>query len=263
MLGRELEALEQNRAPVAAANERAPAIEASELASENGLHAVSFCARQGEAMGLAGLLGSGRSELCETLFGLSSVTHGSLKVFGNEARLSSPAAAVGRGIALCPEDRKSSGIVGGLSVRENVALALQARLGWWRRLPGREQLRLAEEAIDELGIVCPTPESLAGTLSGGNQQKLLLARWLCNRPRVLILDEPTRGIDIGAHAEIIGLIRRLRDDGLTVIIASSEIEELVAFSDRVLVMRERTTAAELAGAALTESAIVGAIAESA
>jgi monosaccharide-transporting ATPase len=262
MLGKELEAVEREKGGPPAGSERAPVIRALGLAADNGLRGVSFSAHAGEALGLAGLLGSGRTELCETLFGLAATIGGSLTVDGATLRLGSPREAMRRGFALCPEDRKSAGIVGSLSIRENVVLALQARRGWWRRLPPREQTRLAEQAIDELDIVCPGAESPVETLSGGNQQRVILARWLCNQPRILILDEPTRGIDVGAHAEIIRLIRSLRDQGLTVIVASSEIEELVAFSDKVLVMRDMAAAAELAGDEVSEPAIVGAIAES-
>jgi galactofuranose transport system ATP-binding protein len=263
MLGRELESVEHEPERSAAPAGRAPAIEAHELSAGNGLQSVSFSAGREEALGVAGLLGSGRTELCETLFGLAEKTGGTLEIFGRPRRFASPAAAVRAGLALCPEDRKSAGIVGSLSVRENIALALQARRGWWRRVSAREQRQMADSAIRDLGITCPGSESPAGTLSGGNQQKLLLARWLCNRPRILVLDEPTRGIDIGAHAEIIRLIRQLRDDGLTVIVASSEIEELVAFSDRVLVMRDLTAVTEIAGSELNEAAVVAALAQSA
>jgi simple sugar transport system ATP-binding protein len=137
------------------------------------------------------------------------------------------------------------------------------RNGWWQRIPASEQLQLASESIADLAIVCAGPDGAAESLSGGNQQKVILARWLCTRPDVLILDEPTRGIDIGAHAELIRLIRRFRDEGLAVIIASSEFEELVAFSDRVIVMREGESVAVLAGSAISESAIVAAVAHSA
>jgi simple sugar transport system ATP-binding protein len=146
-------------------------------------------------------------------------------------------------------------------VRENLILALQAGRGWWRPVSRPEQQRIAQQAIADLGIVCPDAETPVASLSGGNQQKVILARWLCNAPRILILDEPTRGIDIGAHAELIALIRRLRDEGLCVIVASSEIDELVALCDRVVVMRDLASVGELAGDDVTEDAIVAAIAQ--
>jgi simple sugar transport system ATP-binding protein len=260
MLGRELQSVEQQEQEREFASGKQPAIEARDMAASNGLKAVSFSAAAGEALGLAGLLGSGRTEVCETLFGLAARTGGSLMIGGNEHSFDSPAAAMKCGVALCPEDRRAAGVVGPLSIRENIALARQAEQGWWKRMPMSEQRRLARDAIADLDIVCPDMEAPAEQLSGGNQQKLILARWLCNKPKLLILDEPTRGIDIGAHAELIRLIRQLRDDGLTVIIASSEIDELVAFSDKVLVMRDLRGADMLIGDHVTEPAIIAAIA---
>jgi monosaccharide-transporting ATPase len=263
MLGKELQSVELGGARQAKPRALSAVIEARAVAADNGLERVSFEAHAGEAMGLAGLLGSGRTEVCELLAGLAKLTAGRLSLRGSTERIDSPARAVARGVALCPEDRKSAGLIGLLSVRENIALGLQARRGWWRRLAVAEQLRLTRVAIDQLGIVCRNAEVSAETLSGGNQQKLILARWLSIEPQVLVLDEPTRGIDIGAHAEIIKLVRQLRDQGLTVIIASSELEELVAFCDKVLVLRAGTSVAELSGAAITEPALVAAIAHSA
>jgi monosaccharide-transporting ATPase len=262
MLGKELEAVEHDKAALEAGGER-PVLSVRELGADNGLHGVSFSAHAGEALGLAGLLGAGRTEVCETLFGLARKTSGTMRLLGRDAPVGSPVEAMRQGLALCPEDRKSAGLIGPLSIRENIVVALQARRGWWRRLSLAEQRRLADEAIRELRIVCPDAETAVEALSGGNQQRVILARWLCNRPRVLILDEPTRGIDVGAHAAIIKLIRSLCDQGLTVIVASSEIDELVAFSNKVLVMRDLTAVAELAGDEVTEPAIVGAIARSA
>jgi simple sugar transport system ATP-binding protein len=235
----------------------------NELSAANGLRAVSFAARAGEAVGLAGLLGSGRTEVCEVLFGLARITGGRLSVLGEDERFTGPASAVRAGIALCPEDRRAAGIFGDLSVQDNILIGLQARRGWWRRIPAEERQRLVSEAVASLRIVCSDFELAAEALSGGNQQKVVLARWLAVGPRVLILDEPTRGIDIGAHAEIIRLIRELRDDGMSVIIASSELDELFAFSDRIVVMREHTAVADLSGADTSEQAILAAIAGSA
>jgi simple sugar transport system ATP-binding protein len=263
MLGRELQNVEQQEHKRAGTSNRQPVIEARDISASNGLKGASFTAAPGEALGLAGLLGSGRTEVCETLFGLAGNKGGSLLIAGTEKTFASPADAMRCGIALCPEDRRAAGIVGPLSIRENIVLARQVRRGWWKRMPLREQRRLAAEAIAELDIACSDMESPAEQLSGGNQQKVILSRWLCNEPRLLILDEPTRGIDIGAHAEIIRLIRQLCDDGLTVIIASSEIDELVAFSDQVLVMRDLQGTDMLNGDQVTESAIIAAIARSA
>jgi simple sugar transport system ATP-binding protein len=263
MLGQELQTVEFDERHVSPDRSRPPVIELNELSAANGLRAVSFAARAGEAVGLAGLLGSGRTEVCEVLFGLARITGGRLSVLGEDERFTGPASAVRAGIALCPEDRRAAGIFGDLSVQDNILIGLQARRGWWRRIAAEERQRLVSEAVASLKIVCPDIDLAAGALSGGNQQKVVLARWLAVRPSVLILDEPTRGIDIGAHAEIIRLIRELKNRGMSVIVASSELDELIAFSDRIVVMREHTAVAELHGEDTSEQAIVAAIAKSA
>lgn len=262
MLGRELQEIE-HRQPDGQAPDTRPVIEVDNLAARNGVYGLNFAVAEGEAMGLSGLLGSGRTETCESLFGLCEKTAGNVRLFGQDTTLKTPASAIKHGVALCPEDRKLAGIIGPLSIRENVVLALQARRGWWRPIALKEQQQIAQKAISDLHIACPHSEKPIGELSGGNQQKVILARWLCTQPKILILDEPTRGIDIGAHAEIIKLIRELCSQGMTLIVASSEIEELVAFANTILVMRDRTQVANLAGDAISEEAIVAAIAESA
>ena len=159
-----------------------------------------------------------------------------------------------------PEDRKTDGIVADLSIRENIVLGLQAARGWSRPIPRAEQNRLAAEFIERLDIRTSGPEKPIGELSGGNQQKVVLARWLAMNPRFLILDEPTRGIDVGAHAEILHLIGDLTRAGMSVLVISSEIDELVAVSDRVIVLRDRRHVAELTGARVTGDEIMRAIA---
>jgi simple sugar transport system ATP-binding protein len=216
--------------------------------------------RAGEVIGVAGLLGSGRTETAELLFGVERADSGEARVGGKAVSLASPRAAVAQGFGFCPEDRKSAGIVADLSLRENIALALQARRGWSRPLPRREQNALADSYIRALDIRTSDREKPVGLLSGGNQQKVILARWLALNPRFLILDEPTRGIDVGAHAEIIRLIERLCADGMSLLVISSELEELVAYSTRVLVLRDRRHVAELTGVELTPDHIVHAIA---
>jgi simple sugar transport system ATP-binding protein len=214
----------------------------------------------GEVVGLAGLLGSGRTETAKLLFGAIKADRGHLKIDGATVNLSNPGQAIRLGFGFCPEDRKHDGLILELSVRENIILALQCRRGWWNRLGIDEQKRIADDMIAALGIATPDAEKPVGQLSGGNQQKVILARWLAAKPRLLILDEPTRGIDIGAHAEIIALIRRLCKQGLALIVASSELEEIVAFSHRVAVLRDRRKVTEIVGADITRSAIVEAIA---
>ncbi len=262
MLGRELQEIESKKpcTPIKSADK--PALQVDNLAARNGVRNVSFSVSEGEAIGLAGLLGSGRTEICQALFGLVEKTSGRTLIHNEEKVFNRPADAIKAGLALCPEDRKVEGIIGPLSIRENLVLALQARRGWWRPIPLAEQKQLAQTAISDLRIACPHAEKPIGELSGGNQQKVILARWLCTQPKILILDEPTRGIDIGAHAEIIKLIRKLCSQGLTLVVASSEIEELVAFVDKVLVMRDKVQVASLTGDDISEESIVAAIAES-
>jgi simple sugar transport system ATP-binding protein len=174
--------------------------------------------------------------------------------------VSTPARAIAAGFGFAPEDRKTDGIIGDLTVRENIALALQAHRGWARPIPRAEQRRLADEYIRRLDIRTPGPEKPVGLLSGGNQQKVILARWLAMNPRFLILDEPTRGIDVGAHAEVLRLINEMVGSGMSLLVISSELEELVAVSDRVIVVRDRRHVAELTGEDITADTIVRAIA---
>ena len=225
------------------------------------IQAMTLTVPKGQAVGLAGLLGSGRSEVCNAVFGLDLLESGSIHLAGKKLNLSQPVDAIHAGIALCPEDRKIDGIIGPLSIRENIILALQARVGWWRCLSKARQEEIAQFFIDKLQIATPDADKPIEQLSGGNQQKVILARWLAIEPILLVLDEPTRGIDIGAHAEIIKLIRSLCDDGMSLLVASSELDELVAFSNKVVVMRDRYAVRELTGSELTSQHVMQAIAE--
>jgi len=216
--------------------------------------------RQGEVVGMAGLLGSGRTETAETLFGVTPSDSGHAEVDGRPVNLRSPHEAIRNGFGFCPEDRKTDGIVGDLSVRENIALALQARRGWWRPIRLAEQVEMADRYITALDIRTSGREKPIRELSGGNQQKVILARWLATNPGFLILDEPTRGIDVGAHAEIIRLIEKLCDEGMSLLVISSELEELLAYSSRIIVVRDRRHVAELVGEQMTTASIVDAIA---
>lgn len=236
------------------------ALSVEEASVEGSIQDISLVARSGEAIGLAGLLGSGRTEVCRALFGLDKLSSGQIRRNGRAVRLASPQDAIAAGIALCPEDRKAHGIIGELSVRENIVLALQARRGWWRPVSSREQRALAEQAISDFRIATPDAEKPVRLLSGGNQQKVILARWLAIKPDILLLDEPTRGIDIGAHAEILRLIRELCELGMALIVTSSELEELVAFSHRIIVLRDFRQIAELEGEAINEDSLLQAIA---
>ena len=216
--------------------------------------------RYGEIVGLAGLLGSGRTEVAHLIFGIKHNNTGEAYVKGVKVDLSSPRDAIRHGFGLCPEDRKVEGIIGDLSVRENIILALLARMGWLNSLSRQEQERLAHEMIAALKIATPDAEKAVKELSGGNQQKVILARWLVSNPDLLILDEPTRGIDVGAHAEIIQIVKRLANEGKAMLIISSELGEVVDYSNRVVIMRDRKKVRELEGDDINEDTIMKAIA---
>lgn len=203
--------------------------------------------RKGEVVGLAGLLGSGRTELARLIFGLDRPDAGSLEIGGEEVSDHSPAASIRRGVALAPEDRGAEGIVADLSVRENIILALQANRGWRRHLGAREAGEIADRFIDLLHIATPSAEQPVKNLSGGNQQKVILARWLATDPLLLILDEPTRGIDVGTKADIQKLVLDLADEGRSCVFISSELDEVLRTSHRIVVMRDRAKAAEMSG----------------
>jgi simple sugar transport system ATP-binding protein len=214
----------------------------------------------GEAVGAAGLLGSGRTETALLMFGAERSDQGSVQIAGKDTKLRSPRDAIRNGLAFSPEDRKADAIFADLSIRENIILALQAKRGWARKLPRKTCEELADRYIAMLDIRTPNADKPIGQLSGGNQQKALLARWLVTEPRILILDEPTRGIDVGAHAEIVRLIEDLRDDGMALYVISSELDELVAYSERVSVMHERKQVCTLERDQLSVENIVSAIA---
>jgi len=215
----------------------------------------------GEVVGLAGLLGSGRTEIASILFGVEKPDAGSISVNGKVIEDHSPLGSIKRGVALCPEDRKSAGIVDDLTVRENIVLAMQASRGWFKYLNLQEQYEIAERYIELLSIATPSPDQPVKNLSGGNQQKVILARWLATNPHVLILDEPTRGIDVGAKAEIQKLVLSLAEEGKACVFISSELEEVLRTSHRIAVLRERQKVAEFTGE-VEESTIIRAIAGS-
>ncbi|MGN6082009.1 sugar ABC transporter ATP-binding protein [Trinickia sp.] len=216
---------------------------------------IDLTLEPGRIVGLAGLLGSGRTETARLLFGADRADTGTITAGGKPIKLGSPRHAVRHGIAYCPEDRKKEGIVGALSVRENIILALQARRGWWRPLGRAKERRIAEHYVKALGIRARDIEQPIELLSGGNQQKALLARWLATDPKMLILDEPTRGIDVAAKFEIMDYVGKLCAKGLGILLISSEIPEVLRISDRIAVLRDRRKVAELSGDALDEQAV--------
>ncbi|MBR9763045.1 MAG: sugar ABC transporter ATP-binding protein [Rhodobacteraceae bacterium] len=257
MLGRQLEERVHERKGGRAGE---VLVEVEALGKRGMIEPFDLTIHQGEVVGLAGLLGSGRTETANLLFGAVQGDQGRLRKRGREIRITRPRDAITQRFALCPEDRKTDGIVGDLSVRDNIILALQARQGWTRPLPRAKVNEIAEHYVRALDIRLASLDMPIRLLSGGNQQKALLARWLATQPELLILDEPTRGIDVGAHAEIIALIERLREEGMALLVASSELEELVAYSTRVVVLRDRRQVGELTGDQITPSNIVAAIA---
>jgi simple sugar transport system ATP-binding protein len=216
---------------------------------------------EGEVLGLAGLLGSGRTEIAQLLFGIDKPDSGSITMMGQPISDYSPIGSISRGVALCPEDRKDAGIVGELTVRENIILAMQAGLGWFKHLSSQEQYEIADRYIRLLNIATPSPDQPVKNLSGGNQQKVILARWLATNPKLLIMDEPTRGIDVGTKAEIQKLVLSLAEEGKSCVFISSELEEVLRTSHRIVVMRDRKKAAEFSSD-VAESKIMQAIAGS-
>ena len=226
------------------------------LTSPAGFRDISFSVRGGEVLGLAGLVGAGRSEIAQAIFGLDPHTTGRIFVQGQQVRISNPEQAMGHRIGLVPEDRKRQGLVLSMSAGSNTTLATLAwlsRLGFIKRRAERAQ---ADTYFSRLRVRAPSPDVLSAGLSGGNQQKLVLAKWLAARCRILILDEPTRGVDVGAKAEIHALIDQLAADGNAVILISSELPEVLHLSTRILVLREGRVAGELSREAANQAAVM-------
>ncbi|WP_437515725.1 sugar ABC transporter ATP-binding protein [Sorangium sp. So ce1099] len=225
------------------------------LGKKGSVRDIDLEVRLGEGLGIAGLLGAGKTETVRLLFGIDAADQGSIEIDGEEARIGSPLDAIARGLGFCPEDRKTEGILGDLSLRENIVIALQAKRGIFRNLSRERQDEIARLYIERLGIVAADAEVPISKLSGGNQQKGLLARWLATDPRMLILDEPTRGIDVAAKGEIMGQVAELCDRGMAVVLVSSEMAEALRYSDRLVVLRDRRKVAELAASEAGEQAV--------
>jgi galactofuranose transport system ATP-binding protein len=239
---------------------REPVLTASSIAARRGVHDVSFALHAGEIASLAGLLGAGRTETARLIFGADRMRSGTLTLRGRPYAPENPRDAIAAGLGLVSEDRKLEGIVPEMSVAENLTLALLPRISRRGVVDEARQREVVERFIREVGIKCSSPNQKIRELSGGNQQKVLLARWLAMNPEILLLDEPTRGIDVGAKGEIQRLIRSLADRGLAVLMISSELEEVAEGADRVFVLRDGRSVAELAGDAVSETAIVAAMA---
>jgi rhamnose transport system ATP-binding protein len=241
MVGREV----NSAYPPAAANPGKPILVLENVGcASSGVHSVNLTVRCGEVLGIAGLIGAGRTELARILFGITPATSGRVIYRGESIAIGSPREAVKHGIAYAPEDRRRHGIVLELPISQNTTVAVQSKLfrnGWLRSAAERS---LTINYIQRLGIKTTGPEAAGATLSGGNQQKVVLARWLATNPQLLILDEPTQGIDVGAKGEIHQLIRQLTNEGLAVMMISSDLPEVLGMSDRIAVMRGGTVVAE-------------------
>ena len=234
--------------------------EASQLFSNAGIKPFDFFIRKGEVNGFTGLLGSGRSECVRAIFGADRVLGGTVKRNGKEVKIRTPRAAMKNGIAYLPEDRKNDGIIGDLSVRENIILALQVLKGFFKPFSKAQANAFAEEYIKKLSIKTASADTPIKSLSGGNQQKVILARWLLMHPEYLILDEPTRGIDVGTKVDIQKLVLELASEGMSVTFISSETDEMLRTCSRMVVMRDRKVVGELSGEDLTQSKIMSTIA---
>ncbi len=238
-------------------------LEASDLRRGRALKGATVSVGAGEIVGLAGLLGSGRTEVARAIFGADTVEAGAVRMAGRQVHFRSPADAIRAGIGFCSEDRKAEGVIPYMSVRENLTLAALPTLARSGIVSREQQQQIVERFIKRLGIKTAGPDQKIRELSGGNQQKVLLARWLCLNPKLLILDEPTRGIDVGAKGEIQSLINELAGNGLGVLMISSELEELTEGSDRVVVLRDGKTVAELPHEQISQDAIMAVMAHGA
>jgi simple sugar transport system ATP-binding protein len=262
MMGKELGDLAEihNKAQSGSDGSKEVIIETEGLSGSSGIKPFNFTAYKGEVTGFAGLLGSGRSECVRTIFGADKVTKGKLRVKGENVTNTTPIKAMKKGIGYLSEDRKRDGIIGDLSVRENIILALQVMRGFFKPFTKAQAQAFADEYISLLGIKTASADTPISSLSGGNQQKVILARWLLTHPDYLILDEPTRGIDIGTKVEIQKLVLKLASEGMSITFISSEIEEMLRTCSRLIVMRDLYVVGELKGDDMTQDKIMYTIA---
>lgn len=236
-------------------------IETNHMVVEGKVKDLNMYIKKGEVVGFAGLLGSGRTEIADAIFGITPISSGEIKVEGVTVKVKNPMDQMKNRIAFCPEDRKVAGIIGDLSVRENIILAMQAKDGMFKHMPMSKQRELADKYIDLLRIKVSDREQLIKNLSGGNQQKVIIARWLATKPNLLILDEPTRGIDVGTKSEIEALsVRLAKEEGMAVVFISGEMGEMVRTCSRILVIRDHEKITELNGDEISTAHIMQAIA---
>jgi len=265
MIGKEIATLEDLEQRVRESNadedDASVYLRAKDVGRKGAVEPFDLVIHEGEVVGFAGLLGSGRTEVARLLGGIDRADSGQLSIAGERKRLRTPRQALSRRVAFSSENRRAEGVVDELTVRDNIVLALQADRGWFRPIPKRRQEELAQSYIQALNIRPANPNALLRNLSGGNQQKVLLARWLAIAPRLLILDEPTRGIDVGAKAEIQKLVFSLAENGMSVIYISAELEEVLRLSHRIAVMRDRRMVADLPNENLTVDTLLALIAE--
>ena len=263
MLGKDLDNLsevESGQKDIKTDKDAAPLFETNGLYSNAGIKPFDFHIRKGEVNGFTGLLGSGRSECVRAIFGADRVLGGTVKKNGKTVKITKPVDAMKNGIGYLPEDRKRDGIIGDLSVRDNIILALQVMKGFFKPFTKAEANQFADEYIKLLGIKTASADTPIKSLSGGNQQKVILARWLLTHPEYLILDEPTRGIDVGTKVDIQKLVLKLASEGMSITFISSETDEMLRTCSRLVVMRDRKVVGELSGDELTQSMIMSTIA---
>ena len=253
MVGRELQAVFPKRdVPIGEV-----ALAVRHLASRDaGIDDISLEVRRGEIVGLAGLVGSGRTELAETIFGLRSIDAGEVRVNGAAVAIGSPADAIAHGIGYVPEDRRQHGVILEMSIAENASLANLGGVSRRGIIDARSEREAAQQFVSRLRIKAPSVATETGSLSGGNQQKVALARWLAIRPSVLILDEPTQGVDVGSKAEIHAIMQGLAETGVAILMISSELPEILGMSDRILVMHNGAIAGTPARAEATPQKIL-------
>ncbi|MEC8185745.1 MAG: sugar ABC transporter ATP-binding protein, partial [SAR324 cluster bacterium] len=252
MVGRTLEEV----FPVSNNQPGKPVLIAKNISTDTVLEQVSLDLRQGEIVGLAGMVGSGRTELARALFGADPLTSGSIKINGENAYLKNPFEAIKKKISLVPEDRKEQGLFTELPIRNNITMAILRKISQWGFLSRSKEQEIVNQSRNQLSIAMASGSQEVQYLSGGNQQKVVLAKWLQTRPEIIIMDEPTRGVDVGAKFEIYQLMRHLNQEGIGILMISSELTEILGLSDRILVMREGRIVAELVPSETSEEQII-------